>query len=54
MYQEELPPLTKEAVAKVVEYASKVADDQEKLSTSFNDLAEIIGEAATWAKIDTF
>lgn len=26
--QEELPPLTKEAVAKVVEYASKVADNQ--------------------------
>ncbi len=49
--QEELPPLTKEAVAKVVEYASKVADSQEKLSTRFNDLAQIIGEAATWARI---
>lgn len=49
--QEELPPLTKEAVAKVVEYASKVADNQEKLSTRFNDLAQIIGEAATWARI---
>ena len=49
--QEELPPLTKEAVAKVVEYASKVADNQKKLSTRFNDLAQIIGEAATWARI---
>lgn len=49
--QEELPPLNKEAVAKVVEYASKVADNQEKLSTRFNDLAQIIGEAATWARI---
>ena len=26
--QEQLPPLTREAVAKVVEYASKLADDQ--------------------------
>lgn len=49
--QEELPPLTKEAVAKVIEYASKIADNQEKLSTRFNDLAQIIGEAATWAKM---
>ena len=37
--QEELPPLSKEAVAKIIEYASKIADNQEKLSTRFNDLA---------------
>ena len=49
--QEELPPLTKEAVAKVIEYASKIADNQEKLSTRFNDLAQIIGESATWSKM---
>ncbi len=49
--QEELPPLTKEAVAKVIEYASKIADNQTKLSTRFNDLAQIIGEAATWARM---
>lgn len=49
--QEELPPLTKEAVAKMIEYASKVADNQEKLSTRFNDLAQVIGEAATWARM---
>ena len=49
--QEELPPLTKEAVARIIEYASKIADNQEKLSTRFNDLAQVIGEAATWARI---
>ena len=49
--QEELPPLTKEAVAKVIEYASKIADNQAKLSSRFNDLAQIIGEAATWARM---
>ena len=49
--QEELPPLTKEAVSRVIEYASKIANSQTKLSTRFNDLAQIIGEAATWARL---
>ncbi|MFR5190029.1 MAG: Lon protease family protein [Clostridia bacterium] len=50
--QEELPPLDRSAVAKVVEYASKLAEDHEKLSTRFTDLAQIVGEAATWARMD--
>lgn len=50
--QENLPPLDKTAVAKVMEYSSKLADSQDKLSTKFNDLAQIVGEAATWAKMD--
>ena len=49
--QEELLHLDKTAVAKVIEYASKIADDQNKLSTKFNDLAEIITESCTWAKL---
>ena len=49
--QEELPHLDKEAVAKMIEYASKLANNQEKLSTRFNDITQIIGEAATWAKM---
>lgn len=48
---EELPPLDNTAMAKIVEYASKLADNQEKLSTRFTDLSQIIGEAATWAKM---
>ena len=48
---EELPPLDNTAMAKIVEYASKLADNQEKLSTRFTDLSQIIGEAATWAKL---
>ena len=48
---EELPPLDAGAMAKVVEYASKLADSQDKLSTRFTDLSLIIGEAATWAKL---
>ena len=49
--QEELLHLDKSAVAKVIEFSSRIADDQQKLSTRFNDLAEIIGESCTWAKM---
>ena len=48
---EELPPLDNKAMAKVIEYASKLADNQEKLATRFTDLSVIVGEAATWAKL---
>ena len=48
---ESLPALDAGAMAKVVEYASKMADSQDKLSTRFTDLSLIIGEAATWAKL---
>ncbi len=48
---EALPPLDNSAMAKIVEYASKLADNQGKLSTRFTDLSQVIGEAATWAKL---
>lgn len=49
--KENLLHLDKEAMAKVVEFASKLADDKQKLSTKFNDIGEIVGEASTWAKL---
>jgi len=49
--QEELPHLDPTAMATIIEYSSKLAENQEKLSTRFNDLSQIIGEAATWAKM---
>ena len=49
--QEELLPLDKTAVAKVVEYASKLANDKRKLSTKFNDLSEVVAESCTWARL---
>ena len=49
--QEELPPLDKSAMAEIVEYASRMAGDHQKISTRFSDLAQIIGEAGTWAKL---
>ena len=48
---EGLPPLDPGAMAKMIEYASKLADNQEKLSTRFTDLSVIVGEASTWAKL---
>ena len=49
--QEELPPLDKSAMARLVEYASRIAGDKDKISNRFTELTEIIGEAATWAKL---
>lgn len=49
--QEELPPLDKYAMSRIVEYASRKAGDQRKLSTAFNDIFEVVAEAATWAKM---
>ncbi len=37
------------AVARVVDYGSRMADDQSKLTTLFNKLVEIIYEANCWA-----
>ena len=48
---EGLPGLDSNAMAKLIEYASKLADNQEKLSTRFTDLSLIVGEASTWAKL---
>ena len=49
--QADLLHLDKYAMAKVVEYTSRMCGDQTKISTLFNDLFEVIGEASTWAKI---
>jgi lon-related putative ATP-dependent protease len=39
-------------VAKVVEYSSRLVEDQSKLSTRFNDIVEILCESSAWAKIE--
>ncbi len=39
------------AVCAIVEYSSRMAERQDKLSTRFNHLAEILCEAVTWAKL---
>lgn len=49
--KEGMLPLDKEAMAKIVEYASRLAEDKEKLSTKFNEIGEIIAESSTWARL---
>ena len=48
---EGLPHLDREAMARLVEYGSKLAGSHEKLSTRFDNLMQVVGEAATWAKM---
>lgn len=38
------------AVAEVLEYSARLAGDQEKLSTRFNQVAEVVFEAGAWAR----
>jgi len=42
---------TRHAVSTVVDYSSRLADNQEKLSTRFNDIVELLSEANVWAEI---
>jgi len=51
-HDEKMKPLKNDALAKITEYSSRLADDQEKLSTLFKDIADIIREANFWAAED--
>lgn len=48
---EELPPLDRSGMAKVIEFASRLANDQTKLSTRFSEITQVVGEAATLARL---
>ncbi len=48
---ENLPHLDKSGMARLVEYASKLAGSHSKVSTRFDNLTQVVGEAATWAKL---
>ena len=50
--KEDLLPLTVEAIAEVVDFSSRLADDQHKLSTRFDIVSDIIREANFYAKKD--
>ena len=47
--EENLRHLKNDALAKIIEHSSRLAGDQEKLSTLFADIADIIREASFWA-----
>ena len=48
---EGLPHLDKGAMARLVEHSSKIAGSHNKVSNRFDDLTQVVGEAATWAKL---
>ncbi len=50
--KEGLKHLEASAIAKVVEYGTRLAEDQSKLSTRFSDLADLIREASFYASQD--
>ena len=47
--EEGLLPFDAEGVAKVVDFGVRLAEDQEKLSTKFSDIANLLREAHYWA-----
>jgi len=50
--EENLKHLSSGALAKIIEHSSRLAGDQEKLSTLFADIADVIREANFWAGED--
>ncbi len=50
--KENLQPCDASAAAKILEYGARLADHQEKLSTRFLDVADIMREANFWAQED--
>ncbi|MFW6016726.1 MAG: AAA family ATPase, partial [bacterium] len=50
--REDIRHFTVEAVARVVEYSSKISGTKDKLSTRFNQILEILYEANYWANVN--
>lgn len=44
------PPFAKDAVARVIDYASRLAEDQERLATRFDTLANLVAESGHLAR----
>jgi predicted ATP-dependent protease len=47
--EEKLRPLDRSAVAKVIEFGSRAANDQQKLSVRFGEVTDLLREANYWA-----
>lgn len=46
----QLPPFDRTAIARMIEYSARLADDQQKLSTRFGRIADLVRESAYWAR----
>ncbi|MBP2655149.1 MAG: lon [Firmicutes bacterium] len=51
VHREKLKHFEKEAIKGVVEYAARISGSQNKLTTQFNDVVELLCEANTWAGV---
>ncbi|MCP4502454.1 MAG: AAA family ATPase [Deltaproteobacteria bacterium] len=49
-HEEELQPVHRSSVARVVEHAARVSHNREKLTTRFGWMADLLREASFWAK----
>ncbi len=47
--QEKLLPFSREAVAEIVDYATRLAEKQGKLSLRFSELSDLVRESSYWA-----
>jgi len=50
--REDIPPFDKYAVARVVEYSSRLIENQEKMATKFDEISQILSESSVWAEVD--
>ncbi|AEE95698.1 Lon protease family protein [Mahella australiensis] len=50
--QHNFRPFDRSAVARILEFSSRMAESQKKLSTRFNEITEVLHEANLWAKLD--
>lgn len=50
--QEGLLPFHRRAIAKVIDYSSRLVDEQSKLSTNFHEITKVLVESSYWAKED--
>ena len=46
----QLPSFDRSAVARIVEYSARLAENQDKLSTRFGKIADLVRESAFWAR----
>lgn len=49
---EKTPQLDKYAVAEVIQYCSRMAEDQTKMTTKYNEIVELLIESNGWAAIE--
>lgn len=49
---EDVPHLEPAAMARMVDYSSRLAGHQKKLSTRFHEIVEVVREAGAWARLE--